>query len=85
LRGPGELPLSKMWRLLGKVPTPIPGPLIRTLLGGLWSSRATNFPKEELDHLRYICLVDDRRARHELGFAPKFDIESTVKAVYAEW
>jgi UDP-glucose 4-epimerase len=85
LRGPGELPLSRMWRILGRKPTPIPGPLIHTLLSGLWSSRATNFPKEELDHLRYICLVDDRRARKELGFAPRFNIEETVKAVYAEW
>jgi UDP-glucose 4-epimerase len=85
LRGPGELPLSRMWRILGRKPTPIPGPLIHTLLSGLWSSRATNFPKEELDHLRYICLVDDRRARKELGFTPRFNIEETVKAVYAEW
>jgi UDP-glucose 4-epimerase len=85
LRGPGELPLSRMWRLLGKKPTPVPGPLLHTLLRGLWSSRATNFPKEELDHLRYICLVDDRRARRELGFEPRFGIEDTVNAVNAEW
>jgi UDP-glucose 4-epimerase len=85
LRGPGELPLSRMWRLLGKKPTPVPGPLLHTLLRGLWSSRATNFPKEELDHLRYICLVDDTRARKELGFTPKFGIEETIQAVNAEW
>ena len=85
IRGPGELPLSRMWRILGKKPTPVPGPLIHTLLGSLWSSGAINFPKEELDHLRYICLVDDRRARKELGFLPRYNIEETVQAVYAEW
>lgn len=85
LRGPGELPLSRIWRILGKTPTPVPGPLIHTLLRGLWTSRAVNFPKEELDHLRYICLVDDRRARRELGFKPGYSIEETVRAVYSEW
>jgi len=85
LRGPGELPLSRMWRILGKAPTPVPGPLLRTVLSGLWNSRVSNFPKEELDHLRYICLVDDRRARKELGFKPRYGIEETVRAVYSEW
>ncbi|HET8937227.1 MAG TPA: NAD-dependent epimerase/dehydratase family protein [Polyangiales bacterium] len=85
LRGPGELPLSRIWRILGKAPTPVPGPMIRTLLSSLWSSKFSNFPKEELDHLRYICLVDDRRARKELGFTPRYGIEDTVRAVYSEW
>src|SRR5262245_51894097 len=85
LRGPGELPLSKMLRLLGKKPLPVPGPLINTVVAGLWNYRATNFPKEELDHLRYVCLVDDRRARKELGFAPRYSIEETARAVLAQW
>ena len=85
LRGPGELPLSKLLRLLGKNPLPIPGPLINTVVAGLWNYRATNFPKEELDHLRYICLVDDRRARRELGFSPRFSIEESARAVLAQW
>jgi UDP-glucose 4-epimerase len=55
------------------------------VVAGLWNYRATNFPKEELDHLRYICLVDDRRARKELGFAPRFSIEETARAVLAQW
>jgi UDP-glucose 4-epimerase len=59
--------------------------MIRTLLSSLWSSKFSNFPKEELDHLRYICLVDDRRARKELGFTPRYGIEDTVRAVYSEW
>ncbi len=85
LRGPGELPLSRMFKLTGRSPLPVPGPLINTVLGRLWSYKATNFPKEELDHLRYICLVDDSRARKELGFAPKYGIEETLRAVNSEW
>ena len=43
--------------------TPVPGPLIQTLLRGLWSSRATNFPKEELDHLRRTVEHNDAHAQ----------------------
>jgi UDP-glucose 4-epimerase len=84
LRGPGELPLSRMLRLLGKRSLSVPGPLIKGLLGGLWPSRAASFPSPEIDHLRYVCMVDDTRARRELGFAPKYGIEETLRAVYAE-
>lgn len=84
LRGPGELPLSRMLRMLGKRPIAAPGPLMKGLMRGLWSSRATSFPTPELDHLRYVCMVDDTRARKELGFTPKYDIEQTLRAVFAE-
>lgn len=84
LRGPGELPLSRMLRLLGKRSISVPGPLIKGLLGGLWPSRAASFPSPEIDHLRYVCMVDDTRARRELGFAPKYGIEETLRAVFAE-
>lgn len=84
LRGPGEMPLSRMLRLAGKHPTAIPGPLINTLMKRLWNYRAVSFPTPELDHLRYICMVDDRRARDELGFSPRFTIEQTVRAPYSE-
>ena len=83
LRGPGELPLSRMIRMLGKRPRAMPGPLIAGLMGGLWSSRAAGFPAPELDHLRYICMVDDTRARTELGFAPRYTLEQTLHAVNA--
>jgi UDP-glucose 4-epimerase len=83
LRGPGELPLSRMLRLLGREPIPVPGPLYKGILRSLWTSRATRFSSPELDHLRYVCMVDDSRARRELGFAPKYDIEQTLRSVFA--
>ncbi|MFI5306985.1 MAG: NAD-dependent epimerase/dehydratase family protein [Polyangiales bacterium] len=84
LRGPGELPLSRMLRLLGKRPIAVPGPLIKGVIGSLWSSRAASFPSPELDHLRYLCMVDDSRARAEIGFAPHYDMQQTLRAVLAE-
>jgi len=84
LRGPGELPLSRMLRMLGKRAISMPGPLIKGLAGSMWSARTAGFPMPEIDHLRYICMVDDSRARTELGFHPKYDMEQTLRAVYSE-
>jgi UDP-glucose 4-epimerase len=84
LRGPGELPLSRMFRMMGKRPIAMPGPVIKGLAGSMWSSRAAGFPMPEIDHLRYICMVDDRRAREQLGFSPKYDMEQTLRAVDSE-
>jgi UDP-glucose 4-epimerase len=84
LRGPGELPLSRMLRMLGKRQLRVPGPLMRGVMGSLWSSRAASFPSPELDHLRYVCMVDDTRARKELGFSPRYSMQETLRAVFAE-
>jgi UDP-glucose 4-epimerase len=84
LRGPGELPLSRMLRMLGKRQLRVPGPLMRGVIGSLWSSRAASFPSPELDHLRYVCMVDDTRARKELGFSPAYSMQETLRAVFAE-
>jgi UDP-glucose 4-epimerase len=47
----------------------------------MWSWRLTSFPPPELDHIRYVCMVDDRRARQVLGFRPRRTIEETVLSV----
>jgi UDP-glucose 4-epimerase len=83
LRGPGELPLSRMLRALGRKPIAVPGPLIRGVMGRLYSYRAVNFPTPELDHLRFVCMVDDRRAREDLGFRPRYDMEETLRSVFS--
>lgn len=84
LRGPGELPLSRMLRVVGRRPLSVPGPMMRMLMSSAWSSRAGGFPAPEIDHLRYICMVDDGRARRELGFRPRYDLEQTLRAVFSE-
>ena len=54
------------------------------MLKRLWQLRLTTFPVPELDHIRYVCMVDDRRARDELGYAPKVTVEDTVRSVLGE-
>ena len=84
LRGPGELPLSRVLRTLGKRSIAVPGPLMKGMLKSMWASRAASFPTPELDHLRYVCMVDDTRARRDLGFVPKYDIQQTLHSPFAE-
>jgi len=81
IAGPDPLPLSHVIRLLGRPSIPVPYTLGKIVLKRLWSFRLTNFPAPELDHIRYVCMVDDRRACTELGYAPAIGIHETVRAV----
>jgi len=85
IRGPGELPLTKAFQRLGKRPMFWPEGIAQRALNGLWHSRIVNFPAPELDHIRYLCMVDDEKARRELGYKHAFDMEGTLQSVYDEW
>ena len=84
LKGPGEVPMSRVFKLLAKRPRPVPATLARPVLERMWRYRITSFPTPELDHIRYVCMVDDTRAREILGFRPRFSLEETVRAVETE-
>ena len=79
--GPEPVPLSRMVKLLDRQRLSVPYSLARIVLRRLWSLRLTTFPPPELDHIRYVCMVDDRRARQVLGFAPRMSLEETVRSV----
>src|SRR5262249_41529082 len=79
--GPGELPLSVILRELGRPVVPIPHLVARSVLGALWRSKLTSFPVPELDHIRFICMVDGSRARATLSFAPGKSLRETIRAV----
>lgn len=81
LKGPGEVPLSRIFRVLGRRPVPVPATLARSVLDRMWRYRMTSFPTPELDHIRYVCMVDDTRAREVLGFQAKRGLEETIRAV----
>ncbi len=79
--GPAPAPLSRIIRILGRPSLPMPYSLGRAVLKRLWSLRLTSFPAPELDHIRYVCMVDDRRAKEDLGYTPATSIEDTVLGV----
>jgi UDP-glucose 4-epimerase len=58
--------------------------MAKLLLRRMWSLRLSNFPVPELDHIRFVCMVDDARARRELDFSPRVPIEDTVRSVVAD-
>lgn len=70
--------LSDLLALTGSKPLPIPHLLAGPMLQTMWDFRVTNFPAPELDHLRYVCMVDASRARTELGYQPRFDLDETM-------
>jgi len=81
LRGPGELPLSHVLRLLGRTARPLPAWLAKRALRSLWNSRLGSFPAPEMDHIRFPCMIDDTLARNELGFEPRYDMRATLQSV----
>lgn len=81
LAGPEPAPLSHMLKVLGRPSLPIPHPIANATIQRMWRLRVTSFPAPELDHIRYVCMVDDRRARDVLGYAPMRTLEETVRSV----
>jgi UDP-glucose 4-epimerase len=81
LAGPRPLPLSRLIAKTGRTRLAIPHSLARGIVKQLWRYRATSFPAPELDHIRYVCMVDDTKARQELAYRPAYDIDETVEAI----
>ncbi len=82
--GPPPVPLSHLIELSGRPRMRIPHPMAKVAVHRLWKMGMTSFPEPELDHIRYVCMVDDKRAREILGFQPRFDIKATVDAVFED-
>jgi UDP-glucose 4-epimerase len=78
LAGPPAAPLSAMVKYLGKRTLPLPHSLLRALAQRAWQMGVAQVPPPELDFLRFPCLVDDSRARRELGFEPKLSLPQTL-------
>ena len=81
ITGPGEVPLSAVLAELGRETMPIPHPLAKPLLSLAFRFGLSSFPVAELDFIRYVCMVDGRRASAELGFRPRYGLRDTIRAV----
>lgn len=84
IAGPPPAPLSQAIQLLGRSPLPVPHGVAKFGIDRLWKWRMTSFPAMDLDFIRYVCMVDDTRARHDLGYQPLRDWETTLRAVDEE-
>lgn len=82
--GPGTMPLSQAIEHVGRTRLPVPHPMARALLNQLFKMRLASFPGPEIDFVRYVCMVDDSRARQVLGYEPKFDLNQTLRSIDEE-
>ncbi len=81
LAGPEPVPLSRILKMLGRPRLPLPHDAARSLFEKLFRYRLSSFPAPELDHIRYVSMIDDRRARDALGYAPRHGLRDTVFSV----
>lgn len=81
ITGPGEVPLSAILKELGRDPIQLPHPVAKPILSLAFKLGISSFPVAELDFIRYVCMVDGRRASAELGFRPRFGLRETIHAV----
>ncbi len=79
--GPTAVPLSTIMTYLDKPTLPLPYPVLRTVAQKAWNFGLAYVPPPELDFLRYPCLVDDSRARKELGFTPTISLSETLDRI----
>ena len=82
--GPGEVPLSAVFRELGHRPRSVPHVLARPLLSTLFKYRLAEYPPEELDHIQFLCMVDGARWSQETGWKPRYSMRETIRAVLGE-
>jgi len=71
-------PLSQILALAGGAIIDFPHFLALPVLERLWRLRLTGFPPPEIEHLRYVCMVDGARARDVLGYRRRYDLEDTL-------
>lgn len=82
--GPEPLALSKAIAVLGRRGVALPHTLAKAAVKNLFRFRLTTFPAPELDFIRYVCMVDDSKAKAELSYAPAYGLEATLRAVDEE-
>ncbi|MEL6181891.1 MAG: SDR family oxidoreductase [Myxococcota bacterium] len=80
IAGPGAVPLSRLLSLAGKQVVPLPEGMLRWVRGLLWRTRLAPFPTQQIDHIKYVCMVDDSRARTHMRYAPRHNLVQTLQA-----
>ncbi|HUT77517.1 MAG TPA: NAD-dependent epimerase/dehydratase family protein [Polyangia bacterium] len=81
LAGPPPLPLTRILERLGRRSVPVPHFLARPALARLNRLGRVDLNPAHVDYIRFVCMVDDSRARASLGYAPAFDIDETLAAI----
>ncbi len=78
IAGDGVVYLSKAIRLLGRVQVPLVVAAATPVASVLRSLNAVDFPTDQLRLLLFGRVVNTRRAREVLGFAPRYSSETAL-------
>jgi UDP-glucose 4-epimerase len=79
--GPQPVSLSKLIQTVGRPSVPVPHALATAMLSAAWRWRLSSFPAPELDHIKYVCMVDDRRARERMGWSSHHSLRDCARAI----
>ena len=71
--GAGVLLLSQMVRRAGRVPVPVPAPVVHLAGGAVRRAGLLDFSREQLSFLEFGRAVDTTRLRTEFGYTPRYD------------
>lgn len=77
--GPGVLYLSQCIRLAGRVPVPVPPPLVNAVAGLVRRTNRVDFSPEQLRFLRFGRVGDIRRLREGFGYEPRYSTRETFE------
>jgi UDP-glucose 4-epimerase len=75
--GTGVLLLSQMARRAGRVPVPVPAPVVQVAGRAVRRAGLLDFSREQLQFLEFGRVVDTTRLRTDFGYTPRYD---TVQA-----
>src|SRR5258705_176542 len=73
--GPGAVPLRVAIRETGGTAVPMPEPLARTTIDGLFRLGLYHLPPGAIDFVKYPCTIDGRRFREATQFQPLFTLQ----------
>ena len=79
--GPSPSPLSLLLDRLDREPIALPESVARGVLEAGWSLKISDWPVPEVDHIKYVCMVDDSLAREQLGFSHDYSLEDILDEV----
>jgi UDP-glucose 4-epimerase len=79
--GEGSISLSRLLRLAGKVPLPIPGPVFGIALGIASRAGFPRLPPEAVPWLRNGVTLDVTRLVEEVGFRPRSTLQTVEEFV----
>ncbi|MBN2343554.1 MAG: NAD-dependent epimerase/dehydratase family protein [Deltaproteobacteria bacterium] len=85
IAGAAPVPLRYIIKKLNRETIDIPHPVAAPVLRHMNKLGKLDIHPTYIDYIRYICMVDDTRARDELEYTPQFDLEQTIEAIDLWW